>query len=350
MALYHGASTTFFDANLLSNNSVSIQYSNFENGSTQYKIYVDDTLVITTANTTATLNIANGSDNKIVISAYSNNALRSSIQRYVRLFTYSNTEQTWTVPNDVRFVLCDVQGARGGGGGLGGRMKGYINTNPGETLYVYCGGRGKDLIAIASILKTEVPPPQAGGFNGGGTGGRTRDDYNLPAGNTRLGLGSSGGGASDIRRISGDYSSRIIVAGGAGGGHSSVAGGAGGGQDGANGGFAITTSLRGIGANTSNAGSGGTGGNVNGTSGSFGQGGNGADIYVFGNNPGRSGGGGGGYYGGGGGSSIGSSGGAGGGGGGSGYITPVLFPLVEKFGTYTQGYRNNDGAILLTWL
>ena len=78
---------------------------------------------------------------------------------------------------------CGSRGDRSSNiGGRGGWVQALLQVSVGQTLYIYVG--------------TTV-------FNGGGS----RDSE----------LGGSGGGATDIRTISGDLTSRIIVAGGGGG-------------------------------------------------------------------------------------------------------------------------------------
>ena len=89
-------------------------------------------------------------------------------------------------------MFVNATGAEGGGGndqssgGLGGWVQASLSVTAGQKLYIYVGG-------------------DAGtSFNGGGTGPFVR---------------YRGGGATDVRTISGNLTSRLIVAGG-GGGHS----------------------------------------------------------------------------------------------------------------------------------
>ena len=78
-------------------------------------------------------------------------------------------------------VFVDATGCSGGsGGGAGGWVQALLQVSAGQTLYIYVGTFD---------------------FNGGGGAG----------------YGGRGGGATDIRTISGDLTSRIIVAGGGGG-------------------------------------------------------------------------------------------------------------------------------------
>ena len=170
--------------------------------------------------------------------------------------------------------IFEVWGARGGNGaaGYGGYCKGQLILTTSTTFYIYVGS--------------------SAGYNGGGVG---RLSY------------STGGGATDIRTVSGSLVSRIIVAGGGGGnGGSSTTSGLGG----AAGDLTGTTG----GALCGGPGTGGTqttGGTTprlntyGGTNGSFGIGGNGESVLpgvqAYRNAVGSTAGaGGGGYYGGGG--------------------------------------------------
>ena len=87
-------------------------------------------------------------------------------------------------------MFVNATGAEGGGGndqssgGLGGWVQASLSVTAGQMLYIYVGGDGST------------------GFNGGGYG-----DYGY----------YEGGGATDIRTISGNLTSRLIVAGGGGG-------------------------------------------------------------------------------------------------------------------------------------
>src|SRR6185295_18318705 len=100
----------------------------------------------------------------------------------IALLEFTGNEQTWVVPSGITSVDVDVAGAEGGGnpgdptvlGGKGGRVQTTLTVTSGETLYLYVGGRGGDLI----------PPNTAGpgGFNGGGPGGIDPVDANGPGG------------------------------------------------------------------------------------------------------------------------------------------------------------------------
>ncbi len=148
-------------------------------------------------------------------------------------------------------------------GGHGGMAEGSKTFSAGTTLYVEVGGMGDN----GTCADQGTANQNQGGYNGGGRGTRG---------------GSGGGGATDVRTVSGDLSSRILVAGGGGGCGSESGnyyGGAGGGLTGG-------TSENGCPGGTQTA-----GGSCNSSSGSFGQGGNNVQDN-------DEGGGGGGWYGG----------------------------------------------------
>jgi hypothetical protein len=218
------------------------------------------------------------------------------------VYSYTGSEQTFTVPSGVDNIRIDAVGGAGSGGGVtapggvGGAVSAPVSVTPGEILYVEVGGAGAS---------------QAGGWNGGGAGGSS-------------GAGG-GGGASDVRAIScrsgcpganASLDSRLAVAAGGGGGGdnglppgTSGAGGsagspgANGGNGGGSGGTPGTLAAGGAG------GAGGIGDSVQvptrgpaGQDGAVGQGGAGAGSASEGQLA-WGGGGGGGYNGGGGGGS-----------------------------------------------
>lgn len=231
-------------------------------------------------------------------------------------FNYSGSIQQWIVPDGLNEINVELYGAQGGAsnscdfqvpspeadGGLGGFAGGTLNVSPGQTLYIYVGGQG----GIG-----EDGPPEAG-FNGGGNGGY---------------WGAGGGGASDIRTVSGDFGSRLIVAAGGGGGNTGCPnhghGGDGGGLNG-DPGLAFTGYTPAGGASQN---AGGTPGD-NGAFGSFGLGGS-TESYHFA-------GGGGGWYGGG-------SAYAAGGGGGSAYINGVINGATQT------GVQTGNGYIVISY-
>ncbi len=131
-------------------------------------------------------------------------------------FNYTGQVQQWVVPDGVTELRIETWGAEGGGakccdntiqndGGKGGYAAGTYSVMPGETIYIYVGGKGG----------TEGPA----GFNGGGTGGQ---------------WGAGGGGGTDVRIGGQTLADRIIVAGGAAGSNPGAIGalGVGGGANG----------------------------------------------------------------------------------------------------------------------
>lgn len=231
-------------------------------------------------------------------------------------FDYTGAVQTFVVPSGIKKITVDCVGARGGVGdnssllNLGGRVECSLSVTPGETLYIYVGGSGA-----------------TSGYNGGENTYETSYAYLY-----------RGGGASDIRTISGDLNSRLIVAGGSGSNSAnSKKGGNGGGLIGAPGvsGGSFTASG---GTQTS----GGVNSWLTASNGSLGEGGPGGSASY------RAGSGGGGWYGGAGGTGASGSGGKGctGGGGGSSYTNPDRCSDV----VHTQGYSaaTGNGWIILS--
>ena len=206
---------------------------------------------------------------------------------YTYNYSYIDDYDTFVAPYTGTYSI-EAWGAQGndfntttGLGGKGAYVKGEIVLNKDDVLYVYVGGQGS-------------------AFNGGG---RKGNQY------------KEGGGASDVRLVSGSWddseslASRIMVAGSGGGGHT-YAGGAGGalkGIDGWNGSYG---NHGGKGGTQTSGGERGFGGAYTGSDGSFGKGGS-APYYSSG--------GGSGYYGGGSSGTDTNEGGSGG--GGSSYIS-----------------------------
>jgi Glycine rich protein/HYR domain/Secretion system C-terminal sorting domain len=232
------------------------------------------------------------------------------------VFNFTGTVQSFVVPPGVTSVTIKTWGAQGGANwvnnvNFGGYVQGTVAVTPGQTLYVYVGGQ---------------PTTTAGGFNGGGAGD---------------GAGKGGGGGTDVRTISNDLNSRLVVAGGGGGaGYWSslhIVGGVGGGLNGGNGYRNTVADAGGLGATQTAAGASGTCVNFNVTTmaGGFGFGGTplsfncGCEGY----------GGGGGWYGGAG------SGNCRGGGGGSGYVIPAATNVVT-----TAGVNAGNGKVVITYL
>jgi IPT/TIG domain-containing protein/glycine rich protein len=232
-------------------------------------------------------------------------------------FTYTGSEQSWTVPTDVVAVEVVAVGGAGGtscscsagqaGGGHGATVDATIPVTPGETLYVEVGGTGAN---------------GTGTFNGGGGASDFGGNY----------LSGEGGGATDLRAVAmaagGTLNSRLVVAGGGGGGGgtlgpAAVSAGGDAGADAGNASGACTAGGGGAGTLSSGGAAGVAAGssdgeNIQGVPGAFGDGGSGYET-------GTGGGGGGGYYGGG--SGSGCQNGAynpysgSGGGGGSSFVT-----------------------------
>ncbi len=254
--------------------------------------------------------------------------------------TYASGTNPFTVPSGVSSIHAVAVGGKGGGtGGDGALVTGDIDVTPGSTLYAVVAGNGG---------------AQTPGSNGGGAGGEpevcaANPSLCLPIGNPFV---AGGGGASDVRTLQNDLSSRLLVAagGGGGGGASSStfggsggggAGGAGGGTNGAdaeggggNGGGSSAGGAGGAGAVCRIAACGGAASGSAGSLGSGGAGGNSGDALFDGvglSIGGPGGGGGGGVYGGGGGGG-GITGGGGGGGGGSNLVPPGGSASVDTTG------------------
>jgi hypothetical protein len=230
-------------------------------------------------------------------------------------FTYTGSVQQWIVPDGLYTVHLEAWGAVGGesssctggpnpefDGGLGGYASGDLDVVPGQTLYIYVGGKGG----------LGFDGPNEGGWNGGGNGGQ---------------WGAGGGGASDVRTSLNNLSSRVLVAGGGGGGNTGCpnhgTGGDGGGLQ-ADPGLGFYGYNPGLGGSQVSGGAAG----YNGQGGSLGLGGS-TESYHFA-------GGGGGYYGGG-------SAYAAGGGGGSSYIGGV------NNGLTLSGQNDEQGRVLISF-
>ena len=144
---------------------------------------------------------------------------------YQSEYNYTGTVQTFTAPVDGWYKV-QLWGAAGGDdgdhhgwrqGGKGGYVEAEIKLEAEQKIYVYIGAPGMDNVTATGA-----------GYNGGGNPGT--DGYS-----------GSGGGASDIRLIDGEWdnpvglSTRILVAGGGGGAGLRGDGGYGGGLVGGNG-------------------------------------------------------------------------------------------------------------------
>ncbi|NOQ74087.1 MAG: T9SS type A sorting domain-containing protein [Crocinitomix sp.] len=248
----------------------------------------------------------------------------SAVYGQITTFSYTGGMQTYVVPGGVTSIAVDL--TAGGAGysfpccshipGNGSRITTEMTVTPGETLYIFVGGRGSNGGNNTAGV---------GGYNGGGTSGVAFSYYS----------GGGGGGASDIRRGGTGLVNRAAVAGGGGGSAynygSGDNGGHGGGLTGAHGltNFSPGAAGGGGGSQVSGGSAGVWGGYSPGTAGSLGNGGNGG--------PGTSGAGGGaGYYGGGGGA-------WGGGGGGSDWSDPGICAPHTSY----AGINTGNGTIII---
>lgn len=128
-------------------------------------------------------------------------------------FNYTGNYQEYET-QDTGYYYVECYGASGGQNnwagsllsnfGTGGYTSGIIKLNKCEKIYVYVGQQGANGITTSNTLNSSS-------FNGGGSGMGSSD-------------GNDGGGATDIRLISGNWDSfeslksRIMVAGGSSGG------------------------------------------------------------------------------------------------------------------------------------
>ena len=225
-----------------------------------------------------------------------------------KTYTYTGSDQTYTVPAGVTSINVKMWGGGGGGGA------------PGSWTYGYPGGGGGYISATMTVVPGQNLTVMVGA--GGTNGSVTNTSANYGGGGRSCGgsdciYGGQGGGRSAIRIAGTDY----ITAGGGGGGGttqtiiSKMSGGAGGGTTALDGWANAYTLSRGRGATPSSGGAGGTGNQRSGTAGIQYQGGQPGGSESYGGS------GGGGWFGGGGGGYDSSAGNimAGGGGGSSYY-------------------------------
>ena len=258
---------------------------------------------------------------------------------FAQTFSFTGSEQTWTVPTGVSSATVKVWGAGGGTGGsgngtfggAGGYSSGTLSVSSGQTYRVIVGGGGNHSRNSAV----------SGGFGGGGSSGNPQGFEGA----------SSGAGYSGVFFQNTAFGNARIIAGGGGGGagvgtngyaFSNDQTGFGGGGGGTNGGNA-EGSYRSANGGTQN--SGGTlssgGGSPGGGGGQLSGGAGGA--YLSSANHSSGGGGGGGYYGG-----AGGRGGEGGvtagdaGGGGSGFVGGVSSSTTQT-GTGSGQFNTNNG-------
>lgn len=141
-------------------------------------------------------------------------------------YSYTGDYQTFTAlyTGWYKIELWGASGGRGrisnvatinlNSGGKGSYTNGEIYLTEGEVLYLYLGGVGGDNDGTASYTYG------LGGYNGGGNGGYENQSETYPEN------GAGGGGATDVRLVSGTWNdnlslaSRIMVAAGGGGGGS----------------------------------------------------------------------------------------------------------------------------------
>ena len=144
------------------------------------------------------------------------------ISNNVLLYKYQCEDTTTCHPIEVnlskgtyKFELWGAQGGEGrfqnqitlhdDSGGKGAYVSGVIKLDEERTFYLYIGGKGEDQNSTAQGAFGR------GGYNGGGNGGADTYDTNPPESS------AGGGGATDIRLISGEPNnihslrSRIIV-------------------------------------------------------------------------------------------------------------------------------------------
>lgn len=242
-------------------------------------------------------------------------------------FSYTGAEQTWTVPLGVDTITLECWGAGGGDaqaiGDPGGYSKGTLSVTPGETLYLYVGGRADD------------------GGNGGaggwpsGADGVTATNTDGSASRTSGG----GGGSSDVRQGGNTTGDIVILAGGGGGAGNTYNGTLSGTDSAGDGGAGGGVAEDGQGAYN---GSGGTGGGSGGFTGARGQKDSSDDTIAV------AGSGGGGLNGGGGGGAHALNSdneiGAAGGGGGDGSVAAVSSASMS-----TAGGNSGDGQISITY-
>lgn len=189
----------------------------------------------------------NASDKENVIKMGSSNITLYAVWiKEIYAFDYTGDEQTFVVPVSGTYKI-ETWGAQGGTGqldkvGLGGYTSGKIKLDKNTSLYLYVGEAGET---------TSMPYGTKITYNGGGRG-CGQSNYE----DTRF--WGSGGGATDIRLINGDWNnyeslkSRIMVAAAGGGSFNTLAGGAGGGlfgYDGLNDGEYYYWGTKGVGGN-----------------------------------------------------------------------------------------------------
>lgn len=194
---------------------------------------------------------------------------------YQSEYYYTGTEQTFIAPVNGWYKV-QLWGAKGGDddpktgkGARGAYVSGEVHVTAGTKLYVYVGAPGRTAVTGTGA-----------GYNGGGNPGAS-------------GWSGSGGGATDVRTTSGNWtdglSSRIAVAAGGGGGGCYGDGGYGGALTGGSGGTKGGTQTSagpggrfGVGGTPTPDGGGGGGGWYGGGAGNDDVGGGGGSSYISG--------------------------------------------------------------------
>ena len=254
----------------------------------------------------------------------------------VTTFSYTGSEQTFSVPVGVTAVVGYVWGGGGGGGTNGGWSTSYAGGG---------GGAAEGTINTTSISTLKVIVGQSGAPNDGNSATSVRDAFGGGGGlATTADNQYSGGGAglSGIFNGTFTHANSLLIAGGGGGGGNTNSGsvcpgGAGGGTNGVDGQASSGSGSRGQGGTQSAGGARGAENSNSEANGSALQGGKDP-------NSGYGGGGGGGYYGGGAGSYNGSTSSMGGGGGGSGYAHPTLVSSATLYAGSGTTPGNSSGA------
>ncbi len=243
-------------------------------------------------------------------------------------FNYTGSSQSFVVPAGITSITFELYGAQGGAGkyvntdydegGAGGKTTGRLTVMPGETIYVFVGGK-----------PATAHNSNGGGYNGGGTG------ITLSGQSGQITTGA-GGGATDLRRNGTALANRIAVAGGGGGVSlnfyqvNRATGGVGGGNTGG-----VGTVVSGFNAGTPTGGSQSAGGNaINGNNGTLGVGGNSPVVWPDSSTAGA---GGGGYYGGAASKNAPST-------GGSGFVDAEV-----QSGVLSSGINNGNGYAIISW-
>jgi hypothetical protein len=277
---------------------------------------------------------------------------------HILIFDSTGSVQGFLVPTGVTSLWVEVNGAQGGKltgstasfdtSGMGGRVKAKLAVTPGDSLYIFVGGKPP--------LDSRAPAPMGGGGNGG-------TNYS-----NSVAIASAGGGYSAITTANIVDSARILVIAGGGGGQSiKYHGGKGGGLEGKRGDcrFWEDGIEGGVGGTQTKGGNKGKryspDWNVDAgwalstgypdedltkvpAAGRFLKGGNGGSVLSPTSHRGG-GGGGGGWYGGGGGAGGGNS--QGGGGGGSSWTNPDLAKV--SYVRHYQGQWRGNGRVIIIY-